>query len=134
MRRVAVIGSRRPKRAMLLHESLAFDAMLEDVRMFVRTLPRDTVVVSGDAPGVDTAAEDEAIELGMLVVICPVRAAAWKRLGKAAGHIRNGIMAEIVHEAVAFRWEMSRGTTSMIEWMAKAGKPCDVRDYPLKEK
>ena len=50
--RVAVVGSRA-------HPNLYM------VREYVRSLPRDTVIVSGGAKGVDTTAEEEAISLGM---------------------------------------------------------------------
>jgi len=48
---VAIIGSRRRKDE-------------EVIRAFVRSLPSDTIVVSGGAKGVDQWAENEAIKRG----------------------------------------------------------------------
>jgi hypothetical protein len=54
-RRVAIVGSR-------VHPNL------EVVRKYVRSLPEDTIVISGGAYGVDKAAASEARKCGLTVI------------------------------------------------------------------
>lgn len=53
----------------------------------------------------------------------------WDRLGKAAGYIRNGEMADAADTAVIFWDGQSRGTRNMIEQMQRRNKPYHVIYY-----
>jgi SLOG family YspA-like protein len=78
----------------------------------------ETIVVSGGAPGVDQLGERWAEENGCDVVRYP---ADWKNQGKAAGPIRNRLMAENA-DALCAIWDgKSRGTKNMIEEAKKRG-------------
>ena len=92
---------------------------LNQVREYVKTLPRGTVVVSGGAKGVDTVAEEEAGRRGVKVV---VHRAQWQKYGKAAGVIRNRLLVNDCDKIVAFWNDDSPGTKSTIGFASKVGK------------
>ena len=107
---VAVVGSR------------SF-APLGLVSSFVRLLPPGCSVVSGAAPGVDAAAEAEALACGLPVVSLP---AAWSRFGRAAGMRRNGEVVARASLVVAFWDGVSPGTRDAIARARRAGLPVFV--------
>lgn len=109
--KIAVVGSRDFPR-------------LAEVRAFVAGLPRDTVIVSGGARGVDTAAVDEARVRGMRYIVLP---ADWKTWGKRAGFMRNADIVEAADRIVAFWDGVSRGTPHTVRLAEAAGKPVEVR-------
>jgi aspartate/methionine/tyrosine aminotransferase len=114
MTRVAIVGSRPSGDR---HQ----DARVrESVRAYVRTLPADTVIVSGGASGVDTWAENAAIEYGLDVLIFKPD---WKLHGKSAGMIRNAQIVEAADSVTAFWNGISAGTKNSIDRARKAGKP-----------
>ena len=77
-----------------------------------------TVVISGDAPGVDKLGEEWADARG--IAIERFRA-DWTRLKRAAGPIRNGQMADAA-EALVGVWDgSSPGTKDMIQKARKRG-------------
>jgi hypothetical protein len=85
---VAVVGSREfPKRK------------LEWVTKFVNNLLPETIVVSGGARGVDTAAEEAAVQRKDLHFY-PYRVPSflWEKKGKGVGHFRNQQLVEFVNE------------------------------------
>jgi len=108
--RVAIVGSRGYSN-------------LEAVRAYVRSLPKDTVVVSGGAAGVDITAEITAKDCGLAVVVWP---ADWARYGRRAGLLRNIQVVENCDRVVAFWDGKSRGTAHSIDLARKAGKPVEV--------
>lgn len=69
-----------------------------------------TEVVSGCAPGVDTSGEKWAESKGIPIKRFP---ADWKGLGRKAGPIRNGQMADYADALVAFRG--GSGTANMVK-------------------
>lgn len=74
-----------------------------------------TELVHGAAKGVDTLAGEWAIENNIALSIFP---ADWTSHGKAAGPIRNGLMAKYADGLIAIMWEdwkTSRGTKNMID-------------------
>jgi len=71
-----------------------------------------TEVVCGCAPGADTLGSEWAQIKGIPVSYFP---ADWKKLGRAAGPIRNKQMAENADALVAFLYPGSRGTANMIK-------------------
>ena len=96
---VAIVGSRRYPNE-------------DQVRRFVRRLPKGTTVVSGGAAGVDWWAEDEARRLGLAVKIFK---AAWTAWGPYAGKVRNAEVVAFSDEVVAFWDGSSRGTRDTID-------------------
>ncbi len=131
MRRVAIVGCRPPKGPSTEEQRRTFARIIEEVRAFVESLPLDVVVVSGDADGVDSVAADTAERRGMLVCRCPVAPAAWRRLGKRAGMVRNALMVEIADAAHAWPAPWGRGTQQCVELFRAAGKPCVVHEVKL---
>lgn len=96
---------------------------LDQVREYVRSLPLDTVIVSGGARGVDTVAEFEANRVGLQTLIFP---ADWS-LGRWAGYARNRDIVAAADELVAFWDGYSKGTLHSVELARKRGIP--VRIY-----
>lgn len=80
-------------------------------------------VVSGCAPGVDTAGEAWARARGVAVLPYP---AEWSRFGSAAGMKRNARMADAGDRLIAFWNGHSPGTHDMIRQMERRGKPIYV--------
>lgn len=108
--RVAIVGSREW-------------SDLERVRSHVRGLPAGTIVVSGGARGVDTAAEQAARERGLEV---RVHRPDWARHGNAAGVIRNGEIVADCTRVVAFWDGRSRGTFDTLNRAHAAGLPVEI--------
>lgn len=79
-----------------------------------------SAVVCGMAPGADMAGYRWARERGVPVV---EMGAAWERLGKKAGKVRNKEMAEYADAALVFWDGDSNGSTNMYAWMGVLGKP-----------
>lgn len=90
---------------------------------YVHSLPKDTVVVSGNAKGVDKTAETVAMDLGMEVISLP---ADWKQHGKSAGYKRNGEIVARSHKIVAFWDGKSKGTKHTIDIAYERGIPVDI--------
>lgn len=93
---------------------------LEEVRKYIRTLPRDTIIVSGGAKGVDRTAAEEARKRGLGVV---EYLADWDTFGKSAGLIRNQTIVDSCDELVAFWDGKSRGTVDSIRKAQNQKKP-----------
>lgn len=110
-KRVAIVGSREFPN-------------LDQVREYVRTLPPDTIVISGGARGVDRTVEYEARRIGLEVEIWP---ANWNRYGKRAGFLRNQDIVNSADELIAFWDGQSRGTLHSVELARERGIP--VRIY-----
>jgi len=108
--RIAVVGSRRYPN-------------MEEVAQFVFEQPRDTVIISGGAAGVDTVAIHEARRLRMPYEVYP---ADWSRHGRRAGAIRNRTIVEKAEEIVAFWDGKSAGTEITILLARKYEKPVRV--------
>ena len=80
-------------------------------------------VISGRARGVDTLGEQFAEDYGLKLHPFP---ADWKRLGNAAGPIRNAQMADFA-DAVLCVWDgKSSGTKDMMNQARKRGLPLYV--------
>ena len=76
-------------------------------------------ILSGHCSGTDLMAERYAAEQHFCVEIFQ---ADWKRYGRAAGPIRNKLMAASADLVVAFWNGRSRGTKSLIEFAKRLGK------------
>lgn len=81
------------------------------------------VVVTGCARGADESARLCAERLGRTL---SVHRAEWDRLGKRAGHERNGRIVADADAAVAFWDGKSPGTRNCIEQFVQAGKPVRI--------
>jgi YspA, cpYpsA-related SLOG family len=108
--KVAIVGSR-------------YFVDLEMVRKYVRSLPAETIVVSGGAMGVDRAAEFEAAKLGLTVIS---HKADWATDGRAAGMIRNHHIVADADRLVAFWDGSSHGTKNSIDRARSKGIPVEV--------
>lgn len=82
-----------------------------------------TEIVSGGAKGADAMAARYAEETGLPLKIF---AADWRRLGRAAGPIRNRDLVAYADCVLAFWDGKSGGTRDAIAAAAKLGKPCTV--------
>ena len=80
--------------------------------------PDEVVVISGGCSGADMLGERYAEECGLKVKRIK---AEWSKYGKAAGPIRNKIMAKESDTVICFWDGVSTGTRSMIEEAKKEG-------------
>lgn len=110
--RVAIVGSRR------------FPALWL-VRAFIADLPPGTIVVSGGASGVVTAAAEAAKDRSLSVVEYH---ADWDGLGRKAGPIRNHRIVMDADRIVAFWDGVSRGTLNSVRIAHDLGKPVQIID------
>ncbi len=94
------------------------------VRSFVRSLPADTIVVSGGGDGVDTWVEEEARAAGLALVIHRP-----KERCREAYLARNALIAGDVAELHTFPWLGCRGTHHTAGLAAARGVP--VIDHPM---
>lgn len=109
--RIAVVGSRDYKN-------------LEDVKEYIRSLPPETVVISGGARGVDRTAAKEAREQGLKVIeILP----DWDKYGKSAGYRRNILIVEEAEKVVAFWDGKSKGTEHTVRIAMDEGKDVEIK-------
>jgi len=77
-----------------------------------------TEVVSGGAAGVDTLAEEFAIEMGLRCLVIP---AEWKTHGKRAGYMRNEVMLTHARHLLAVWDGASRGTRHTVQRAKQQG-------------
>lgn len=107
MKKVAIVGSRD-------------FADLEFVADVVHTYHSDmTWIISGNARGVDQAAQAAALRAGIPVLIFP---AQWEVKGRGAGFIRNQQIVDEADQVIAFWDGKSRGTLDTIHRAIKADK------------
>lgn len=84
-------------------------------------------IVSGHAYGVDKIGEYYATLHNIPLKTFP---ADWDKHGKAAGPIRNRVMADYADAAVIVWNGVSKGTRHMINEMFKRQKSCYIYIYP----
>lgn len=87
-------------------------------------------IVSGRASGVDSLGEQWAIKHGKAIKPFP---ADWNAHGKAAGPIRNRLMAQYADAAVVIIniAQESKGSQNMIEEMVRVNKPVAVMEVNM---
>lgn len=85
-------------------------------------------IVSGTARGADQMGEQYAREKGYPVRQFP---AEWDRLGKSAGYVRNGEMAEYADALIAFWNGQSKGTEHMINLATKHNLKIKIYRYGM---
>lgn len=107
MKKIAIVGSREYKN-------------IDKVIDFVKNLPKDTILISGGARGVDKIAENTARSIGIIYCTVP---ANWDIHGRyKAGFIRNSGIVDLCDELYAFWDEKSPGTKDSIDKAKKVGK------------
>jgi len=89
-----------------------------------------TAVVSGGAKGADSLGERFAEECALPVFKFP---AHWEQYGRAAGPIRNELMAEFGDALIALWDGKSRGTKNMIDRATAHGLKIHVELYEPKK-
>lgn len=87
---------------------------------------RRIVIVSGAAKGADALGERYARERGYKLQRYP---ANWEKYGRAAGPIRNEIMAQNADALIAYWDGRSPGTWNMIELARNYGLKVRVKKY-----
>lgn len=92
----------------------------------ISTVNNSVEIVSGLAKGADTLGCRYATEAGY-----PLRgfAAEWGKFGRAAGPIRNKLMAKNADALIAFWDGKSRGTMHMIDYAKEMGLKVRVVQY-----
>lgn len=87
---------------------------------------RRIVIVSGAAKGADALGEQYARERGYKLQRYP---ADWEKYGRAAGPIRNEVMAQNADALIAYWDGRSPGTWNMIELARNYGLKVRVKKY-----
>ena len=111
MQKIAIVGSR----------SISFEDS-QKVREYIDNLPKDAILISGGASGVDTVAHSYAKNKFIFIVVHP----AWDRDGKSAGVIRNKTICDLADRVVAFWDGKSNGTLSCINQAKLLGKDVEI--------
>lgn len=113
--KLIIAGSRNFSDYLLLKKNL--DKYLSNVKK------EDVEIVSGSASGADKLGEKYAAERGYKITSFP---ADWKQYGRAAGPIRNSLMADYATDCICFWDGQSKGTKWMIDLCAKKNVSCKV--------
>lgn len=107
------------------------EQIIED---YIKSLPRDTVIIEGEAQGADIIAKNMALKHNLRVTSFP---ADWNLFGLAAGPIRNKQMLDDGKPdlVVAFHNDLSKskGTKNMIDQALRRGIPVETRKRITKE-
>lgn len=111
--KLAIVGSRKFNDYNKMCDFVLSKFKLEDIE----------VVVSGGAKGADSLAEKFANDNNIPISI---KAADWKKYGKAAGPIRNKLIIEEADAVVAFPASDSKGTLHDIKLAQQMGKRLEV--------
>jgi len=89
---------------------------------FINSLPRDAVIIEGEAAGADTLAATSAKQHGHTVIPFPAK---WAKYGRAAGPIRNKQMLDVGKPDVVVAFhdniDSSKGTSNMLKQASKQG-------------
>ena len=111
---------------------IAGSRTFDDFELLAATLDRvlagkeNVVIVSGGAKGADQLGERYAKERGLTV---EQHLPDWKKHGKGAGMVRNGVMVDVADHAVFFWDGESKGTADGIKKAQKRGIPVEVVRY-----
>jgi hypothetical protein len=85
----------------------------------IELVPRDWLVITSGARGVDRHAHIEAVRLGYATKVMP---AEWDRHGKRAGYLRNvAMLDEGPSKVLAFHAHQSKGTAHTIREASRRG-------------
>lgn len=127
MKHIAIVGSRP-------FPDAPFNTRIcQQVFAYVSTLPKDTVIVSGGAAGVDSYAVKAGKYYGLPDPI--VHLPKWQypdgSFNNKAGFERNELIVRDADEVVAFWDGKSKGTGSTIRIAQHANKPVNI--FPIVE-
>lgn len=102
-----------------------YNLLCDETNRFIG-LETNVEIISGLARGADQLGCRYAADYGF-----PLRgfAAEWGKFGKAAGPIRNKLMAQNATHLIAFWDGKSRGTMHMIDYANKMGLKVKVVEY-----
>lgn len=103
-----------------------YDLLKSELDKYLYGITEDVEIVSGMANGADSLGIRYAKEKGY-----PVKEfyAKWGTLGKRAGYVRNGEMADYATHCVCFWDGISKGTGHMIDLAEKKGIPVFTIGY-----
>lgn len=110
------------------------DEATERVHEIVRNLPRGTIIIEGEANGVDTWARRAAVERALYVIEVPARPQHWTRFGKRAGMTRNLIMLDLLRPeagdyVIAVQIDGSHGTQATIRSAQQRGLRVELHTF-----
>ena len=120
---VAMVGTRR-----------RIPAVLASITTTLEGMDRETIVVTGAAPGTALHVKRECKRLGFRFIECHAR---WDHKGPAAGPERNTIIARLAQRVYAWpaspndtpeNRKLSAGTWNCVEQFASRGKTTVVMD------
>lgn len=128
-RRVGVTGCRPPPGMgpSKEHDTAIYHQILDDVLAVVAALPVDTVLVHGDAAGVDRAAANAARGRGLVTEPHPPDYKAYKASQRWRAPLDRNVYVETCHEVIAWPAPWSRGTHDAISKARRAEVPVDER-------
>lgn len=99
---------------------------IDKIKSIITTLPKDSIIIHGNANGADKLAANIAMQYGLKIESYP---AQWNNYGRAAGPIRNQKMLESgLDYAYAFHSniEKSKGTKDMVNRLTKNKIPYEI--------
>ena len=105
----------------------------DDISRTMDLLDRETIIVTGDAPGVDAHVKRECKRLGFRLISCHAR---WNTHGRAAGPERNLVIVRLANRAIAWPAAsrdtpedrtQSAGTWNCVELFEGRSKPVEIR-------
>lgn len=102
-----------------------YGLLQDEVNRFIG-IETDVTIISGLARGADSLGCQYAADNGLTV---EGFAAEWGKFGRAAGPIRNKLMAKSADHLIAFWDGESSGTMHMIDYADKMGLKVKVVEY-----
>ena len=92
---------------------------LDLVKVFVKTLPLDTILLNGKSEGVENVARNQALFQDLIVLDYP---ADYDKYGKEAWKIRNHRLIDLADEVHIFWDGVSIGTKDSIDYAKSLDK------------
>jgi hypothetical protein len=108
----------------------------DDVTRTLESLDRQTIIVTGDAPGTDYHVRKECDRLGFRYIECHARKVEGKWAGRWVGPERNTLIARLAHRAIGWpavseeeclATGVGTGTWNCLSQFVDRKKPIDVR-------
>ena len=128
---LALVGTRRK-----------IAAVNADITTTMEALDRQTIIVTGDASGVDSHVRRECDRLGIRYIECHARKVDGHWAGRYVGPERNEIIARLAQRVIAWPGspndtpesrKQSAGTWDCIDRFRKRGKHAEVRATAWKQ-
>ena len=108
-----------------------------DITATLEAMDTGTIIVTGDAGGVDAHVKRECQRLGFRLIVCHARKKLGKWAGLWAGPERNKIVARLAQRAIVWpatpefppeAREKSAGSWNVIDQFRERKKPVEVRE------